>query len=119
MQPLATGLELIALVILTCAVTIGALTAYVRIAEKNTPFDIGLLHGRAGVVATVLLLVSIMISNETSQMIKPTLGLLVLTIIGGITLYFVIRRKGILPTSIIFIHGVLAITAVHTLMFGL
>lgn len=95
------------------------ITAFVRLADKNTPFDIGLLHGRTGVLGAVLLAASFFIGNETAPSIKPALGLLALTVLGGVTLYFLIRRKGILPKSVIFIHGVFAVGAVHTLLFGL
>ena len=107
------------LVVVCCAVAGGAATAYVRLADKNTPFDIGLLHGRAGVFGTMLLVLSIVIGNETGQSIKPAIGFLILTVIGGVALYFIIRRKGILPKSIILIHGIFAMVAVFTLLFGL
>lgn len=119
MQLPQSGMAMTALVILVCAIIGGALTAYVRLAEKNTPFDTGLLHGRAGAAAAMLLLVSLLTGNEASQSIKPALGLLALTIMGGTALYFLIRRKGILPKSIIFLHGMFAVGAVYTLIFGL
>lgn len=119
MQLPETWLAISALAVITGAVIGGAITAFVRLADKNTPFDIGLLHGRAGVFGTMLLTLSVFIGNETGQSIKPTLGLLVLTVLGGVTLYFLIRRKGMLPKSIIFIHGAFAVGAVYTLLFGL
>src|SRR5574340_1546511 len=118
MQLPESWLEITALVILVCAIIVGALTAYVRLAEKNTPFDIGLLHGRAGAAATMLLLVSIIVGSETSQNIKPALGLLALTIMGGVTLYFLIRRKGTLSKGVIFLHGSFAVGAVYIFLFG-
>ncbi|RDH80701.1 MAG: hypothetical protein DIZ80_16880 [endosymbiont of Galathealinum brachiosum] len=118
MQSLESWFSLIALFILCFTIIGGAATAFVRLFDINTPIDIGLLHGRAGVVGTLLLILSIVIGNETGQTIKPAIGFLTLTVLGGITLYFIIRRKGILPRSIILIHGALAITAVHTLIFG-
>jgi hypothetical protein len=119
MQLPQSGMAMTALVILVCAVIGGALTAYVRLAEKNTPFDTGLLHGRAGAAAAMLLLISLLTGSEASQNIKPGLGLLALTILGGTALYFLIRRKGILPKSVIFLHGMFAVGAVYTLIFGL
>ena len=119
MQLPQSGMAMTALVVLICAIIGGAFTAYVRLAEKNTPFDTGLLHGRAGAAAAALLLVFLLTGNEASQNIKPALGLLALTILGGTALYFLIRRKGILPKSIIFLHGMFAVGAVYTLIFGL
>lgn len=119
MQLPETGLGLAALAILAAAIVGGAITAFVRIAEKNTPFDIGLLHGRAGAFAAILLALSVFIGNEAAPSIKPALGLLVLTVLAGTALYYLIRRKGVLPKSVIFIHGGLAVTAVYTLLFGL
>jgi hypothetical protein len=119
MQLPETWLGISALVVLAGAVIGGAITAFVRLAEKNTPFDIGLLHGRAGVLGGLLLILSVFIGNETSPSLKPTLGLLAFTVLGGVTLYFLIRRRGILPKSVIFIHGALAVSAFHTLLFGL
>ncbi len=118
MQIPETEFALASLVIICGAIIGGAATTYVRLADKNTPFDIGLLHGRTGVFGTMLLILSIIIGNETSPSIKPAIALLVLTILGGVALYFIIRRKGLLPKSIIFIHGALAAAAVYTLTFG-
>lgn len=119
MQLPETWLAISSLVIICSAILGGAATAFVRLADKNTPFDIGLLHGRAGVLGAALLVISFIIGNETSPSIKPALGLLFLTVLGGVALYFIIRRKGMLPKSIIFIHGAFAISAVYTLLFGL
>ena len=118
MQIPETWLAIASLVVLCSAVIGGAATAFVRLTDKNTPIDIGLLHGRTGVFGTMLLVLSIVIGNETGQSIKPAIGLLILTVLGGVALYFIIRRKGILPKSIIFIHGTFAVSAVYTLLFG-
>lgn len=118
MQIPETWLAITSLVVLCCAIIGGATTAFVRIADKNTPIDIGLLHGRAGVFGTILLVLSTVIGNETGQSIKYAIGILILTMLGGVALYFIIRRKGILPKSIIFIHGAFAISAVYNLLFG-
>ncbi len=119
MQLPESGLAITALVILIFTLMGGALTAYVRLAEKNTPVDTGLLHGRAGALATLLLLAAILTGNEASQDLKFATGLLALTIMGGTALYFLIRRKGILPRSIIVLHAAFAVGAVYTLIFGL
>ncbi len=73
MQLPESWLAITSLGILVCAVLVGALTAYARLADKNTPFDIGLLHGRAGAAATLLLLGSVIIGNEASQNVKPAI----------------------------------------------
>ena len=119
MQLPETWLAISSLVVLCTAILGGAATAFVRLADKNTPFDIGLLHGRAGVFGTILLVISVIVGNETGQSVKPAIGLLILTVMGGVALYFIIRRKGVLPKSIIFIHGTFAISAAYTLLFGL
>lgn len=118
MQLPETWLVIASLVVLCGAVIGGVATAYVRLTDKNTPIDIGILHGRAGVISTMLLVLSVVIGNEIGQSIKPAIGLLVLTVLGGVALYFIIRRKGVLPKSIIFIHGAFAMTAVYTILFG-
>lgn len=118
MQLPETWLAIASLVVLCCATIGGAVTAFVRLADKNTPFDIGLLHGRAGVFGTMLLVLSIVIGNETGQSIKPAIGLLILTVMGGVALYFIIRRKGLLPKGIIILHGAFAISAIYTILFG-
>ncbi len=118
MQLPETFLATVSLVVLCIVVIGGAATAYVRLTGKNTPIDIGLIHGRAGILGTVFLVLSVVFGNDTDQSIKPTIGLLILTVLGGVALYFIIRRKGILPKSIIFIHATFAISAVYTLLFG-
>jgi len=119
MQLPETGLATAALVILCLVLVGGAATAYARLADKNTPIDIGLLHGRAGAFALILLILSITVATEPATAIKPVIALLILTLLGGATLYYVIRRKGILPISIILIHAAFAISAVYTLLFGM
>lgn len=119
MQLPESGLALSALAILAAAVAGGAITAYVRLAEKNTPFDIGLLHGRAGAFAAMLLAIAVTIGDETGPSVKPALGLLALTVLAGTALYFLIRRKGVLPKSVILVHAGFAGSAVYTLLFGL
>jgi hypothetical protein len=107
-----------ALIIICMAIAGGALTAYARLADKNTPIDTGLLHGRLG-VAGVAILAYIGITGDTlTSSVKPALFVFILTIIGGVTLYYIIRRKGILPVSIIFAHGLLAITGLLTLIYN-
>ena len=60
---------------------------------------------------------SVVIGNETGQSIKPAIGLLILTVLGGVALYFIIRRKGVLPKSIIFLHGTFSMAAPCTMLF--
>ena len=119
MQIPEAWLAITSLVLLCGAVIGGVTTAYVRLNDKNTPVDIGLLHGSAGVIGVILLVISIVIGNETNPSIKPAIGLLILTVLGGVTLYFIIRRKGILPISIIYIHGAIAVSAVFIFVSGL
>ena len=118
MQLPETWLAISSLTILCGAIIGGAATAYVRLTDKNTAIDIGLLHGRAGLFGTMLLVLSVVAGNESGQSIKPAIGLLILTVLGGVALYFIIRRKGILPKSIILLHGAFAMTAVYTILFG-
>ena len=118
MQLPETWLALLSSAILVAAVIGGAITAYVRLADKNTPFDTGLVHGRAGVIGTILLAIAVLAGNDAGPYAKPALGLLALTVSGGVALYFLIRRKGLLPKSMIFIHGVFAAGAVYVLLFG-
>ena len=118
MQIPEAWLAITSLVFLCGAVIGGATTAYMRLNDKNTPVDIGLLHGSAGVIGTILLVLSIVVGYETSQSIEPAIIFLILTVLGGVTLYFIIRRKGILPISIIYIHGALAVSAVFIFLSG-
>jgi len=116
MQLPATWPSITLLILLVCAIIGGAVTAYMRLTDKNTTIDIGLLHGRMGVVGILLLFLLMLTGNEFDQSIKPALGLFMLTAIAGVTLYFIIRRKGILPKTIIFAHGALAVIALAVLL---
>ena len=104
------------LAILSATVVGGGITAYARLAEKNTPIDVGLFHGGAGIAAALLLLVSLF-SQDTPDA-APAFGLLAATILAGITLYFVIRRRGVLPKSLVLLHALLALSALHVLARG-
>lgn len=114
-----TWLGILALIALIGAVAGGVATAILLITDRNAPMDLGLLHGRTGVLGIILLLISAYSGAETSLSIKPALGVLMLTVAGGATLYYLIRRKGILSKTVILIHGSLAITSLSILLFGL
>jgi len=116
MQLPSTWVAIAALGFLGTTLVVGALTAYARLADKNTPVDIGLMHGGTGIVGTLLLLLSA--GSETGLNTQPALGILALTIVLGITLYFLIRRKGELPWSVVLLHGTFAVGALATLVFG-
>lgn len=118
MQVPQTWLGILALTILACAILGGALTAFVRLSYRNTPVDIGLLHGRAGAGATLLLLLAVVLGNEGGESLKPALGLLLLTVMIGTALYFIIRRKGVLPITVILAHGACAVAALSVALFG-
>jgi hypothetical protein len=106
------------LIVLSGTVVIGGITAYARLAEKNTPVDVGLLHGGAGITAALLLFVSLFVQDTPGPDAAQTLALLALTILAGVTLYFVIRRRGVLPKSLVLLHAVLALSALHVLARG-
>lgn len=106
------------LIILSGTVVVGGLTAYARLAEKNTPIDIGLLHGGAGIAVALILLVALFVDDASGPGAAKALGLVVLTLLAGITLYFVIRRRGVLPKSLVLLHALLALSALHTLVRG-
>jgi len=108
----------ISLILISIAIMGGAITAYVRLADKNTPVDTGLLHGRLGVAGVAILSYIVMTGDALTFSVKPALLVFILTVIGGITLYYIIRRKGILPVSIIFAHGLLAVTGLLTLLYN-
>ena len=118
MQLPETWLGVLALVVLVCAVLGGALTAFVRLADKNTPVDTGLLHGRAGAIGILLLLLLEFFGNETHLSLKPALTALVLTVVLGTVLYYIIRRKGILPKTVILVHAAFAVTGLALLLSG-
>lgn len=112
---LESSLGFLSLTALSLAVLGGAITAFVRLADINTPFDTGLLHGGMGISGVILLLLLLLIGQQVDQAVSVALGLLLMTILGGATLYFVIRRKGILPKSIILLHALFALGAMHVL----
>jgi hypothetical protein len=107
------------LILLSGTAVIGGITAYARLAEKNTPIDVGLLHGGAGITAALALLVASFVQGTSGVDTMPALGLLALTILAGIALYFVIRRRGVLPKSLILLHAALALSALHLLARGI
>jgi len=110
------GFGTFVLVVLICAILGGAVTAFLRLTDRDSVIDVGLLHGRLG-VAGILLLFLLMLTGEAfSQSIELALGLFVLTAIAGAALYFIIRRKGILPKPIILAHGALAVISLIVLL---
>ena len=110
---------LLVLTLLVGAIIGGVFTAFVRFTDKNTVIDTGLLHGRLGLACILFLFLLVVMGHEFKLSVEPALGLLVLTIMGGVLLYFIIRRKGILPKALIFAHGALAVTSLAVLIFSL
>ena len=115
-----TLLGAIALMILIGATMGGVVTALLLLTNKSPPIkiDLGLLHGRMGVVGITLLVVTIFMGDERNLSIAPAIGAFIMTAIGGATLYFLIRRKGILPKMIILLHGSFAVASLAILIFG-
>ncbi len=109
---------ILALILLTCAIIGGALTAFVRLTDRNTAVDVGLIHARVGAAGIAIVLL-IVLGGESPASIKAAVGLFLLTVMVGVALYFIIRRKGILPKKIIFTHGALAVTSLAIMLFGL
>jgi hypothetical protein len=116
-----TWLGIAALIMLIGATMGGAVTALLLLTDKSAPIniDLGMLHGRIGVLGILLLVASIYMGTESNLTIMPAIGTYLITVIGGATLYFLIRRKGILPKIIIFAHGSFAIASMAILVFGL
>jgi hypothetical protein len=110
-----------ALIMLTGATVGGAVTALLLLTDKSAPIniDLGMLHGRIGVLGILLLVATIFMGAESNLSIMPAIGTYIITVIGGATLYFLIRRKGILPKLIILAHGSFAIASLAILVFGL
>ena len=116
MQLFETWQSSLPIVIFGIAIAGGAVTAFARLTDRNTPVDTGLLHGRIGVVGIVLMLAVMFTGDVAGMAVSVATGLFVLTAIFGVALYFIIRRKGILPKAVIFIHGLLAVTALLILL---
>ena len=119
MQIFDTWQGTLVVVLIAAAIMGGALTAFVRLTDRNTPVDTGLLHGRVGALAVLLLVVFSVLGEGLSASVKPAVVLFVLTVLAGAALYYIIRRKGVLPKRVILIHGVLAIAGLTILLFGL
>jgi hypothetical protein len=113
-----TWLDILAVLLLLGAMMGGALTAFLLLTDRSAPVNLGFLHGGAGATGILLLLLAVLLGQETHSSMTAALGLFMLTGVGGVTLYFLIRRKGVLPKLIIFAHGGLAISAMAVLLFG-
>ncbi|MCW8935585.1 MAG: hypothetical protein OQK98_12740 [Gammaproteobacteria bacterium] len=110
---------ILVLMLFAGAIIGGVFTAFVRFTDTNTSIDTGLLHGSLGVVGILLLLLMILMGREFKLSVEPALGLFVFTAMAGVLLYFIIRRKGILPWPIIFVHAAFAVISLVVLLFGL
>jgi hypothetical protein len=119
MQIVESWQGVVPMVIFIAAIAGGALTAFVRLTDRDTPIDIGLLHGRMGAAGVVFLVVMTVSGEVVSTSVKPAIVLFALTVVAGAALYYIIRRKGILPKAIIFAHGAFAVCALAVLLFGL
>lgn len=107
------------LVLLSAAIIGGTFTAFVRFTDKNTVIDTGLLHGRLGLAGLLLLFLLVLMGRELNLSVATAMVMFVFTVMGGVLLYFIIRRKGILPKLLIFFHGMLAVISLAVLVSGL
>lgn len=116
-----TWLGVMVLIVLTCAIFGGVVTAFLLIADKSAPvkIDLGLLHGRMGIAGILLLAVTLYIGKETTLSIAPAIIAFMITAVAGAVLYFLIRRKGILSNKVIFMHGAFAVASLGILIFSL
>lgn len=108
------------LIVLLGATMGGALAAILLLANKSLPIkvDLGILHGRMGVAGVVLLGITFIMGDERNLTVAPALGAYIITVIGGATLYFLIRRKGVFPKIVVLAHGGLAVASLYILAFG-
>lgn len=109
-----------AVVVLGLAALGGLALAVIRL--RGTPLpptSIALIHGM--VAATGLaLLISVVIGHEVDQLVKVSLGVLVVAALGGATIFlgFHMRNRA-LPIPLVIGHGLVAITAYVLLLYGL
>ena len=95
---------------------LGTLKVTVHTRTTDMRLSLALLLALAHIL---LLLLVVFLGNETNPSMKLALGLFMLTAIGGVVLYFIIRRKGIMPKTIIFAHGAIGAASLGIPPFGL
>jgi hypothetical protein len=106
----------LAAVIFAAAALGGVGMAFFRLTKNiNPPTWLALVHGAAGALGLVLLIMAIL-NAETPGYEAMALALFLAAALGGFYLFSHHMRGQLLPENIIFIHGGVAVVAFVTLL---
>jgi FtsH-binding integral membrane protein len=105
-------------IILFAVAALGGLTlAAMRFRNRPLPMSLALIHGIVAAAGLVLLLVVALGPNGTS-IEKTALIIFVVAALGGFYLFSRHVRNRELPIPVVLIHGLVAVAAFATLLYG-
>jgi hypothetical protein len=105
--------------VLFAVAALGGLTlAVLHLKKKSLPYSLALLHGLMGAGGLAVLILGVM-KIGFSGAPALALGIFLITALGGFFLFSFHVRKKSLPTPMVFIHGLAAVTAFVILLLAI
>jgi hypothetical protein len=119
MQPLAKEVVMLSIAVgLFAVAAIGGLTlAVLHFRKKSLPLALALLHGLLGASGLVALLWAVMQGGAPAKA-AYALTLFVVAALGGFYLFSFHLRKKALPSPVVIIHALVAVTAFGLLLIA-
>lgn len=107
-----------ALVLFAIAAIGGLILSTNHFSKKDLPMPLALIHGLVAAIALVLVLIAILAGNGSSLVITA-LVLFVIAALGGFVLFSNHLRGKALPSGLVGIHAVVAVSGFVVLLIGI
>lgn len=108
----------LAIVLFCIAATGGITIVSLILMKRNPPWWLSIAHASMGASGLVLLLVELISKEDVLITIKVAFVIFCVTALGGFALASFHFRKKRHPRFLIFVHALLAVTALSTLLAG-
>ena len=107
----------VAVILFALAAVGGLILATLHFRGKNRPWPLAILHGLLGATALVLLILPLFMGSvQASPGLKWAAGLFVVAALGGFVLFAHHIQNKRLPSGVVVIHALVAVTAFLTLL---
>lgn len=108
---------LIAVGLFAIAAIGGLSLAVLHFKKKNLPLPLALIHGLFGAAGIVTVLIFVL-NTGTSSKAAIALGLFIVAALGGFYLFSLYLRKKRLPSEVVIIHALVAVSAFTILLIA-
>ena len=107
----------IAVLLFLLAAIGGLIMAVLNYRKKNIPLILALGHGLLAAAGLVIFIVAL-ISASTGSLLTISLILFIVAALGGFVLFYFQLRNQLLPSTMVLIHGLVAVSAFVLLLIS-